>query len=324
MLNHLDAQALFDAWPDAAVILDRAGRIHYINPSAQLLFQYEIDEIKCQPVEVLIPARFRIRHIADREILIRGGTVERWAPNRKLIALRKDGTECYVLVKLSRLNISQADWLICSLRELTEMSDLDRKVHELHHQFQNMAWVLKAGEGLGSRAAMEIFHEHMAALCMGATYPSSPGIPAKELIEQIRRHSQPYVERVAADLFIEEPCNDAWIQFSPSLLLMSLLGFIKICAEAVAPLGERWVKIGLELQEEKILISLSDSEFSISDDKMQESEKEFFVSAYLLQSYGAELLTSRASASRFCVSVPAGRDQSSYLFSASDEPNPIV
>jgi PAS domain S-box-containing protein len=305
VLNHLDAQALFDAWPDAAVILDRAGRIRCINPSAQLLFQYEIDEIKGQPVEVLIPARFRIRHIADREILMRDGTVERWGPNRKLIALRKDGTECHVLVKLSRLSNSQADWLLCSLRELTDMSDLDRKVHDLHHQFQNLAWVLEAGEGLGSRAAMESFHEQMVALCMGTSYPSSSGILAKDLIEQIRRLSQPYIEHAAADLFIEEPCNDAWIQFRPSLLLMSLLGFIKICTEAVAPLGERWVKIGLELQEAKILISLSDSEFSISDDKRQESEKEFFVSAYLLKTYGAELLTSRTSASRFCVSVPA-------------------
>jgi PAS domain S-box-containing protein len=309
VLNHLDAQALFDAWPDAAVILDRAGRIRCINPSAQLLFQYEIDEIKGQPVEVLIPARFRIRHIADREILMRDGTVERWGPNRKLIALRKDGTECHVLVKLSRLSNSQADWLICSLRELTDMSDLDRKVHELHHQFQYMAWVLEAGEGLGSQAAMESFHEQMAALSMGTSYPSSSGILAKDLIEQIRRLSQPYIECAAADLFIEEPCNDAWIQFSPSLFLMSLLGFVKICTEAVAPLGERWVKIELELQEAKILIALSDSEFSISDDNRQESEKEFFVSAYLLKTYGAELLTSRTSASRFCVSVPA-RDSS--------------
>lgn len=309
MLKHLSAQALFDALPDAAIVFDHSGRIKSMNRSASLLFQYEIDEIHGHPIEVLIPARFRIHHIADRENIVRGGSLERWGPHRKLLALSKDGTEFPVLVKVSTICIDQESWLICCVRDVSPMDELDQKTCALQHHFQSMDWILKAGAALALEKKLnpetrDAFLEHIAASCLNTSVYPSKMISVKDLIQETRRRAHPLMERAAADLIVEEFCDEAFITLSPALLKMALLGFIKLCADAIAPLGERWVKIGLELQQARFLISLSDSAFSISDDRVQKCEMEYSVSLSLLQYSGGELLNSDASRSRFCVSVP--------------------
>lgn len=309
VLNNLSAQALFDALPDAAIVFDYAGRIKLMNRSAYLLFQCEIDEIQGHPIEVLIPARFRIRHIADRENLLRGDAFQGWGPYRKLMALRKDGSEFHVLVKVSTICIEQVNWLMCCVRDVSAMDELDQKACELQHHFQSMDWILKAGAALAPEKKldpelMKAFYEHIAAFCLNSSVCASEMIAVKDLIQETRWRAHPLLERAAADLIVEEFCDEASIPISPALLKMALLGFIKLCADAVAPLGERWVKIGFELQQGRLLISLSDSAFSVLDDKVQECGMEYSVGVSLLQYSGSELLTSAALRSRFCLSVP--------------------
>ncbi len=280
-----------------------------MNSSAQRLFQYEESELIGQPSEVLLPARYRIRHIADREILFRSGFSGTRGADRELIALRKDGTECHVLVKLSMLTIAHVDWLICFFRDFSLMHDFEKKTHELHNKFQYMAWILQAQNSLPGKliqepSSLESFHERLASLSLGLPGKSEKKILVRELIDETHRLIRPHTERVAADLIVEEMCEDAWVLFSPSLFQMILLGFVKLCVESVTPLGERWVKIGLERQGNRLLITLTDSAFSVLDDKQLENAVEYLVGASLLQRYGGQLLTSPATHSRFCVSVP--------------------
>jgi PAS domain S-box-containing protein len=304
MLRHLDAQALFDALPDAAIILDRSGRIKYMNPSASLLFQYKEEEVRGQPIEVLIPARFRIRHIAEREILLRNENLNGWGPHRRLMALRRDGSERQVLVRLSSLQSDSLNGILCLVHEYSEMCDLNRKSDEWHQLLRSMAWILEAQAS--AAVSLENFHEHVSALGMGLVPCFTRSIQVRDLIGQLQRLAQSHLERVAADLIVEEPCEDVCIQLSPSILILALLGFVKICLDAVAPLGERWVKIGLEMQEHRLLIAISDSAFCISEDTFTKNKVEFSVASHLLQRFGGEVLATSASPCRFSVSVPIG------------------
>jgi PAS domain S-box-containing protein len=308
MLKHLSAQSLFDALPDAAIILDRSCCIRYMNSSAHLLFQYNLDEVKGQPIEVLIPARFRIRHIADRENLLRGGAVAGWSSDRKLMALRKDGNERSVLVRLSTLTIDHVPWLICSIRDFSAVDELDQKASELELHLQNMTWVLEASAAFKPEqqldaASLKAFHERMAALCLNIPLCPSPMIPVKMLLEQTRRLSQPHFERVAADLFIEEFGADVALHCQPALLQMALLGFLILCTEAVAGLGERWVKIGLEPDSEALFLSLNDS----ASVWPQGRERVHALGVALLEYAGATLVTRPAHPSRLSFKVPQQR-----------------
>jgi PAS domain S-box-containing protein len=309
LLKNLDAQALFDALPDVAIILDRLGRIRHFNPAAHRLFQYELDEIRGQPIEVLIPARFRIRHIAQRQNLLRGSLPEAWASNRKLMALRKDGTECHVLVSISTLTLARMEWVVCFVRDFTAFHDFERKAFELRHSFQGMAWILEAQGSLTqgqpiAPEALEAFHDHVASLSLNLPLHKAQPILVRDLIQLTRELVLPHIKRVAADLIVEEIRDEVWVHFSPALLQLSLLGFVKLCADAVAPLGERWVKIGLELQGAQLLISLSDSALTAVDARQQADELEFVVGTRLLECYGGRLLNAAACHSRFCMSVP--------------------
>ncbi len=53
--------------PNALVLVDRAGRITLVNAEAERLFGYERAELLGQPVELLVPDRYRAGHPAHRD-----------------------------------------------------------------------------------------------------------------------------------------------------------------------------------------------------------------------------------------------------------------
>ena len=63
------ARSALDAAPDAMIIIDAAGIIRFTNRQVSALFGYEHDEIIGQSIEMLMPERFRARHVGHREQL---------------------------------------------------------------------------------------------------------------------------------------------------------------------------------------------------------------------------------------------------------------
>src|SRR5260370_24542368 len=57
--------------PDAIVLVNPEGRIVMTNPRAEHMFRYAQQELIGQPVEILVPHRFRRGHAANRSAHLR-------------------------------------------------------------------------------------------------------------------------------------------------------------------------------------------------------------------------------------------------------------
>lgn len=96
-------RALLESAPDSIVIIDRDGRIAIVNQQVEQMFGSRRDELIGQPVEILIPERFREQHVGDRTLYMAHPTTRPMGAGLQLFARRKDGTEFPVEINLSPL-----------------------------------------------------------------------------------------------------------------------------------------------------------------------------------------------------------------------------
>jgi PAS domain S-box-containing protein len=59
-------RSVLESAPDAMIIIDDAGTVLFANRQVSMLFGYDTAEVIDQPIENLLPERFRIRHVAHR------------------------------------------------------------------------------------------------------------------------------------------------------------------------------------------------------------------------------------------------------------------
>src|ERR1039458_10161689 len=91
---------LFDVSPDAIFVTDAQGVIRGANPRAAELFGHTQAELIGQPIENLVPARFRGRHPSHRDNYNAHPRARQMGAAMNLLGLRKDGTEFPVDIML--------------------------------------------------------------------------------------------------------------------------------------------------------------------------------------------------------------------------------
>jgi PAS domain S-box-containing protein len=113
-------RSVLDSAPDAMLVVDASGSILFVNGQVSTLFGYRASEVRGQRIEMLLPERFRGRHVQHCQNFVEKGRLRPMGTGLPLFGLRKDGTEFPVEVSLSPIAAETGVLVIAAIRDLTE------------------------------------------------------------------------------------------------------------------------------------------------------------------------------------------------------------
>jgi PAS domain S-box-containing protein len=143
-----------EAAPTGMLLMDRKGSVVLVNAQIEKLFGYPRCELLGQPMEILVPERFRAS-IPD----YRSGSFSAPAAlAAKLYGLRKDGSEVPIEIGLNPLLTSEGEFILSSIVDLSQRLEIERIrsefVSTVSHELRTPLTSIRGSLGLLESGAM--------------------------------------------------------------------------------------------------------------------------------------------------------------------------
>jgi protein-histidine pros-kinase len=122
------------------IIVNTAGQIVLVNSQTEQLFGYKRQELLGQPLETLVPERFRGRHQDHRGgyfVDPRVRPMGQWGAPLGFYGLRRNGEEFPVEISLSPMPTEDGLMVISSVRDATERRRFEQTLQEKNIELEN-------------------------------------------------------------------------------------------------------------------------------------------------------------------------------------------
>ncbi|MGH7140083.1 MAG: PAS domain-containing protein, partial [Pirellulales bacterium] len=123
-------RAVLESVPDAVIAVDRSGAVVLVNRQTEDLFGYPRSELLGRPIELLLPERFRVGHVEQRETYFADPKLRPMGERLDLWARHRSGREFPVEISLSPLR-TEADLLVTAT--VRDISQRRREELQLRH-----------------------------------------------------------------------------------------------------------------------------------------------------------------------------------------------
>ncbi|MFU8789319.1 MAG: EAL domain-containing protein [Methylobacter sp.] len=156
---------------DAIITCDRIGNITDWNRGAETIFGYPAAEACNQPLALLMPDRYRDRHIADINRALSGSSTQSNALPLELTGLRKDGSEFPLELSLVSWEAPEGRFVTGIVRDMSlhKQAEIDRRI---------------AAIAFEAREAMMITDANQIIIKVNQAFIDTTGYSAEEAIGQ--------------------------------------------------------------------------------------------------------------------------------------------
>jgi PAS domain S-box-containing protein len=135
----LNVEPFLDASPDAVLAVDARGRIVYASPRVQQVFGWSPNELRGQPIELLVPSRLADRHAAHRAGYRVRPTPRPMASGLELSARRRDGTEFPAEISLAPVGSRRGPLVFTTVADITARTNLQDQLEQANEELRHHA-----------------------------------------------------------------------------------------------------------------------------------------------------------------------------------------
>ena len=134
--------------PNAMVMISQRGEIEMVNAQAERVFGYARGEMLGQPIEMLVPERFRGNHPGLRGSFFASPKSRPMGAGRDLYGLKKDGSEFPIEIGLNPIETDEGTMVLSAIVDISDRKHKEESIHaalkekdvllgEIHHRVKN-------------------------------------------------------------------------------------------------------------------------------------------------------------------------------------------
>jgi PAS domain S-box-containing protein len=289
------AKRFLDAAPDPTIIVDRTGTIVYANDRVTDVLGYSADEIIGEPIEALLPERYRQRHTGHRDSFFSNAVPRPMGFSSALYALRKDGEEIPVAISLSPVQTDNGLLVSSAIRDISTTKEIERQLveadraksrflaaasHDLRQPIQTLNLLNRAARGkavdpmhltiiekqqksLDSMANLLNSLLDISKLEAGVVTPDISDCEVQNIFESLRAEFEDQAQDKGLEFMVDH-CHG--IARSDPQLLTQILG--NLVSNAIRYTREGFVRLRCVHYDQNIRIQVEDSGLGIPSDNL--------------------------------------------------------